>query len=40
MSFVRFLVISIALFAVTYAAEPRVKLGNEILAEHAFRELP
>ena len=39
MSFVRFLVISIALFAVTYAAEPRVKLGNEVLAENGFREL-
>ena len=39
MSFVRFLLISTAFFAAALAAEPRVKLGNEVLAETNFREL-
>jgi uncharacterized protein YbbC (DUF1343 family) len=35
----RFVVVSLSFFAAAFAAEPRVILGNEVLAEHGFKEL-
>jgi uncharacterized protein YbbC (DUF1343 family) len=39
MSFLRCLMVALGLLASASAAEPRVKLGNEVLAERGFREL-